>query len=96
MVSTLDTLLRVPRAHRGLRARRPLRARQARADRRRARREFLHGQVTNDIEALEPGHGCYAAFLTHKGKMLGDLRVLDLGDELLLTASASRCRSSST
>src|SRR5215208_2280928 len=45
---------------------------------------FLHGQVTNDIEALEPGAGCYAAFLTHKGKMLGDLRVLDTGDELLL------------
>jgi folate-binding protein YgfZ len=45
---------------------------------------FLHGQVSNDIEELEPGRGCYAAFLTHKGKMLGDLRVLDLGDELLL------------
>ena len=45
---------------------------------------FLHGQVTNDIEGLQPGQGCYAAFLTHKGKMLGDLRVLDLGDELLL------------
>ncbi len=47
-------------------------------------REFLHGQVSNDIEALEPGHGCYAAFLTPKGKMLGDLRVLHLGDELFL------------
>jgi tRNA-modifying protein YgfZ len=47
-------------------------------------KKFLHGQVTNDVEALTPGHGCYAAFLTHKGKMLGDLRVLDLGDELLL------------
>jgi folate-binding protein YgfZ len=45
---------------------------------------FLHGQVTNDIESLTPGQGCYAAFLTHKGKMLGDLRVFDLGDELLL------------
>jgi tRNA-modifying protein YgfZ len=45
---------------------------------------FLHGQVTNDLEGLEPGSGCYAAFLTHKGKMLGDLRVLDTGDELLL------------
>src|SRR5918997_174967 len=42
-------------------------------------KEFLQGQVTNDVEALEPGQGCYAAFLTHKGKMLGDLRV-----ELLL------------
>jgi folate-binding protein YgfZ len=47
-------------------------------------REFLHGQVTQEIEALEPGHGCYAAFLTPKGKMLGDLRVLNLGDELWL------------
>jgi tRNA-modifying protein YgfZ len=45
---------------------------------------FLHGQVTNDVEGLEPGRGCYAAFLTHKGKMLGDLRILDRGDELLL------------
>jgi folate-binding protein YgfZ len=47
-------------------------------------REFLHGQVSNDIEALEPGQGCYAAFLTPKGKMLGDLRVLNFGDELFL------------
>src|SRR5918992_2363399 len=47
-------------------------------------KDFLHGQVTNDILGLQPGRGCYAAFLTHKGKMLGDLRVLDLGDELLL------------
>ena len=43
-------------------------------------KEFLHGQVTNDIEALTEGTGCYAAFLTHKGKMLGDMRVLDGGD----------------
>jgi folate-binding protein YgfZ len=47
-------------------------------------KDFLHGQVTNDIVGLTPGHGCYAAFLTHKGKMLGDMRVFDLGDELLL------------
>jgi folate-binding protein YgfZ len=45
---------------------------------------FLNGQVTNDVEALAPGGGCYAAFLTHKGKMLGDVRILDAGDELLL------------
>ncbi len=47
-------------------------------------KQFLAGQTTNDIEALAPGQGCYAAFLTPKGKMLGDLRVLDLGDELFL------------
>src|SRR5215204_3080077 len=47
-------------------------------------KDFLQGQVSNDVEALEPGTGCYAAFLTPKGKMLGDLRVLDAGAELLL------------
>jgi tRNA-modifying protein YgfZ len=47
-------------------------------------RPFLQGQVTNDVESLAPGEGCYAAFLTPKGKMLGDLRILATGDELLL------------
>src|SRR3954469_14886447 len=46
--------------------------------------EMLNGQVSNDVEALAPGAGCYAALLTNKGKMLGDLRVLNAGDELLL------------
>jgi tRNA-modifying protein YgfZ len=45
---------------------------------------LLSGQVTNDIEALAPGTGCYAALLTNKGKMLADLRVLDTDDELWL------------
>jgi len=45
---------------------------------------FLQGQVTNDVEQLAASQGCYAAFLTPKGKMLGDLRILDTGDELLL------------
>jgi tRNA-modifying protein YgfZ len=45
---------------------------------------FLQGQVSNDVEALVPGTGCYAALLTPKGKMLGDLRILDAEDELLL------------
>ena len=46
--------------------------------------EMLNGQVSNDVEALAPGTGCYAALLTNKGKMLGDLRVLATSDELLL------------
>jgi len=45
---------------------------------------FLQGQVSNDVERLSAGEGCYATFLTPKGKMLGDLRVLDAGEELLL------------
>ena len=47
-------------------------------------KSFLHGQVTNDVEGLSPGEGCYAAFLNPKGKMQGDLRILDTGDELWL------------
>jgi tRNA-modifying protein YgfZ len=38
--------------------------------------EFLQGQVTNDVEALAPGSGCYAALLDHKGKLRADMRVL--------------------
>ncbi len=45
---------------------------------------FLQGQVSNDVEGLVPGRGCYAAFLTPKGKMLGDVRILRSEDELLL------------
>ena len=45
---------------------------------------FLQGQVSNDVASLTPGTGCYATFLTPKGKMLGDLRILDTGDELAL------------
>lgn len=47
-------------------------------------RPFLQGQVTNEVEALPSGSGCYAAFLTPKGKMLGDVRILATADELLL------------
>jgi len=41
--------------------------------------EFLNGQVTNELADLRPDEGRYAAFLTHKGKMLGDLRILAVG-----------------
>jgi tRNA-modifying protein YgfZ len=47
-------------------------------------KEFLSGQVTNDVCSLRAGEGLYAAFLTNKGKMRGDLRVLDTGEALLL------------
>src|ERR1700751_487088 len=42
--------------------------------------DFLNGQVTNELAGLRPGEGRYAALLTHKGKMLGDVRILALGD----------------
>ena len=65
--------------------------------------EFLNGQVTNELDGLAPGEGRYAAFLTHKGKMLGDLRILAVPDGdagrrrcCCWTPSASRCRPCST
>jgi folate-binding protein YgfZ len=42
--------------------------------------EFLNGQVTNELADLRVGEGRYAAFLTPKGKMLGDVRILAVGD----------------
>ncbi len=47
--------------------------------------EYLQGQVTNEVEGLEPGQGCYAALLDRKGHMQADLRVLRVAaDEFLL------------
>ena len=45
---------------------------------------FLHGQVTNDVNSLRPGQGCYAALITAKGRMQSDLNIWRLDDELLL------------
>jgi tRNA-modifying protein YgfZ len=41
--------------------------------------EFLQGQLTNDVDALEAGGGCYAALLDRKGHMQSDMRVLRRG-----------------
>ena len=49
------------------------------------RRSYLQGLLTNDIEALTPGTGCYAAMLTAQGRMMTDMRVLELGDAVLLS-----------
>ena len=48
------------------------------------RARFLHGQVTNDVKALQPGTGCYAALTNNKGKLQADLNLHCLTDELLL------------
>ncbi len=45
--------------------------------------EYLQGQVTNDIEALAPGEGCYAALLNPKGRILADMRVLVISPQEL-------------
>lgn len=43
--------------------------------------EFLQGQVTNDVEELAVGAGCYAALLDRKGHMQSDLRLLRTGED---------------
>src|SRR5215212_181143 len=52
-------------------------------------REFLQGQLTNEIEKLDPERGCYAALLDRKGHVQSDMRVLHLGTgELWLDTEA--------
>src|SRR5215831_11123815 len=37
---------------------------------------WLQGMVTNDVEKLRPGQGCYAAHLTPQGKIVAHMLVL--------------------
>src|SRR5918992_1128942 len=46
--------------------------------------ELVTGLVTNDVSALTPGQGCYAAALTPKGKIVADVRIFALRDALLI------------
>src|SRR3954449_2083338 len=48
--------------------------------------EYLQGQVTNDVEGLEPGTGCYATLLTPKGQIVADMRILRGPDFVWLDA----------
>ncbi len=45
---------------------------------------LLNGQVTNDVKGLSTGVGCAAAFCSPKGKLVADVRIFALQDELLL------------
>lgn len=51
---------------------------------------FVQGMVTNDVAALPVGGSCYAAVLTVKGGMVGDLRVLRRAEELVLDTGPGR------
>ncbi len=50
---------------------------------------YLHAMLTNDVAVLRPGGGCYAAYLTPQGRMIADLRILELGDLTLLDLDAA-------
>jgi tRNA-modifying protein YgfZ len=46
--------------------------------------EYLQSMLTNDVESLAHGEGCYALLLTPKARVIADLEVLRVGDDLLL------------
>jgi tRNA-modifying protein YgfZ len=57
-------------------------------------RDFLQGQLTNEIESLEADQGCYAALLDRKGHLQGDMRVLHLSTaEIWIDAEPSATES---
>lgn len=52
------------------------------------RAAYLHGLLTNDIQELAPGTGCYAAWLTPQGRMLTDIHVFESGEMIVLDVPA--------
>ena len=50
---------------------------------------FLQALVTNDLTALGPARGVYAAYLTPQGRLVADLTVYDRGDHLLADVPAA-------
>ncbi len=54
--------------------------------------EFLQGQITNDVNGLSSGEGCYAALLTRKGKLQADMRILRRDNDFLIDTEPSAFR----
>jgi folate-binding protein YgfZ len=48
------------------------------------RQSWLQGMVTNEVEKLAPGQGCYAAHLNPQGKLVAQMIVLVAEEELWL------------
>lgn len=51
---------------------------------------FLQGMITADVRSLPAGRGTYAAAVTVQGRVVSDLRVYALDDELWLDVPASQ------
>jgi folate-binding protein YgfZ len=54
------------------------------------RQAFLHSLLTNDVQGLTPGSGCYAALLSPNGRMVADMRVGELGDATVIDVAAGQ------
>ncbi len=48
------------------------------------RQKMLNGQVTNNVKDLQPWEGCYAALVNARARMLSDMNIYALPDELVL------------
>ena len=48
------------------------------------RATYLHGQLTQNINAIATGQGAYSALCNHKGRCESDLNVFNLENEILL------------
>jgi folate-binding protein YgfZ len=57
------------------------------------RAAYLQGLLTNDIQGLRPGTGCYSAWLSPQGRMLTDMHVLESGGMILLDVPAETLES---
>lgn len=55
---------------------------------------LLHAMVTNHVQQLAPGQGCYAFFLNAQGRILGDMNLFCFADALLLDTEPETRRSS--
>lgn len=48
------------------------------------RARFLHGMVTNEVQNLQPGQGCYCFLLNPQGRIQADLNLLVQAERVLL------------
>ncbi len=55
----------------------------------RDRIRYLHNMLSNDIKNLPTGKGCYAALLTHQGRIESDLHVYHEPDTFMLECPAA-------
>jgi folate-binding protein YgfZ len=53
----------------------------------RDRVRYLHNMLSNDIKGLGEGQGCYAALLTHQGRMEADAYALAFAEDIWLESS---------
>lgn len=49
---------------------------------------FLHRMLTNDIQSLKPGQGCYSCLLTSQAKIITDMNVLIFENHVLISVES--------